>query len=69
MGIKKQHKHHPSIHQSNDMFIRPSAPQIVQMNKENPDKKVTNADFDPEVKLNHFGEPAFFNQIELCKQG
>jgi nucleoid-associated protein YgaU len=29
------------------------------MNKENPGRKVTNSDFDPEVKLNHFGEPAF----------
>jgi hypothetical protein len=60
MSLYKQHKPDSSNqNRSNDMFIRPSAAQIVQMNKDNPDRKVTNSDFDPEVKLNHFGEPAF----------
>jgi hypothetical protein len=60
MSLKKKRKPSPSnINRSNDLFIRPSASQIVQMNKKNPGGKATNSDFDPEVKLNHFGEPAF----------
>lgn len=61
MKSKKQHKPHASNHRndSNSMFIRPSAGQIAKMNRESPNRKVTNADFDPEVKLNQYGEPAF----------
>jgi hypothetical protein len=52
MSLEKQHKPHPSnSNRSNDMFIRPSAFQIAQMNKENPDRKVTNADFDLTSKM------------------
>lgn len=55
MSLEKQRKPYLSNNnnRSNDMFIRPSAPQIAQ------DKKGANTDFDPDVKLNHFGEPAF----------
>lgn len=60
MSFKKQHQSSTSRHASNDMYFRPSAMQIAKMNLENPDKKVTNADFDPEIKLNYFGQPAFF---------
>ncbi|MFT6982204.1 MAG: hypothetical protein ACJAUD_000971 [Crocinitomicaceae bacterium] len=60
MGLNNQHKPQPSVNnRQNDTFVRPSAPQIAQMNKENPGQKVTNSDFDPEVKLNHFGVPSF----------
>jgi hypothetical protein len=59
MSLDKQNKPQPSVQRSNDAFIRPSAPEIAKMNKENPNRKVANSDFDPEVKLNRFGEPAF----------
>jgi hypothetical protein len=39
MSLDKQHKPQPSVQRSNDAFIRPSAPEIAKMNKENPDSR------------------------------
>jgi hypothetical protein len=67
MSLEKQHKPHLSSNRSNDAFIRPSVSQIIQMNKDNPGKTITSANFEPQTKLNHRGDPLFIQPMHTVQ--
>lgn len=54
-------------HHSSTPFIRPSASQMVQMNRENSNRNGMNSNLNSGIKQNHFGEPAFFQPNQTVK--